>query len=130
MRVGKTPWKGDQAVARPLPTQDIINTEQTHASSGTRTHDTSVPGAKEFRDPDRAATLINITANYYYKTLLCKMHIRPYFALIVTEYPEAPYNYISEDLLSLVYNYQCEPSSHTKIRCGYNTCIISCATLH
>jgi hypothetical protein len=41
------------------------------------------------------------TANYYYKKLPCELHICPYFALIVTEYPEVPYNYIIEDLTQL-----------------------------
>jgi hypothetical protein len=41
--VDRTPWTGDQLVARPLPAHDSINTKWTqtdiHASSGIRTHD-------------------------------------------------------------------------------------------
>jgi hypothetical protein len=44
--VGRTPWTGDQPVARPLPTHRTTQTEQTHtdihALSGIRTHDYSV----------------------------------------------------------------------------------------
>jgi hypothetical protein len=43
---GRTPWIGDQPVARSLPTKDNTNTEKTgtyiHVSCGTRTHDPSV----------------------------------------------------------------------------------------
>jgi hypothetical protein len=43
--VGRTPWTGDQPVARPLPTHRTTQTEYTHtnnyASSGIRTHDLS-----------------------------------------------------------------------------------------
>jgi hypothetical protein len=44
--VGKSPWTGDQPVAKPLATQDSTNTEKTHtdihALSGIRTNDPSV----------------------------------------------------------------------------------------
>jgi hypothetical protein len=43
--VGRTPWTGDQPVARPLPTQNNTNTEThigIHALSGIRIHDPSV----------------------------------------------------------------------------------------
>jgi hypothetical protein len=44
--VGRTPWTGDQPVARPLPTHNNTNTEETptniHALSEIRTHDPSV----------------------------------------------------------------------------------------
>jgi hypothetical protein len=44
--VGRTLWTGDQPFAKPLPTRRTIHTEQTHtdihASSGIRTHDSSV----------------------------------------------------------------------------------------
>jgi hypothetical protein len=46
--VGRTPWTGDQTVARPLPTHRTakIQNIQNNASSGIRTHDPSV-GAGE-----------------------------------------------------------------------------------
>jgi hypothetical protein len=44
--VGRTPWTGDQPVARPLPTHRTTQTQNKridiHASSGIRTEDTSV----------------------------------------------------------------------------------------
>jgi hypothetical protein len=49
--VGRTPWTGDQPVARPLPTQDSTNTEQRktviHALSGIRTYDPSVRASED-----------------------------------------------------------------------------------
>jgi hypothetical protein len=44
--VGRTPWPGDQPVARPLPTHRTTQTQNKrtdiHVSSGIRTHDPSV----------------------------------------------------------------------------------------
>jgi hypothetical protein len=39
---GRTPWTGDQPVARPLPAHTINSYTDIHASSGIRTHDPSV----------------------------------------------------------------------------------------
>jgi hypothetical protein len=47
-RVGRTPWTGDQPVARPLPTHRTTQTQKKaqntdiHVLSGIRTHDPSV----------------------------------------------------------------------------------------
>jgi hypothetical protein len=44
--VGRTPWTGDQPVARPVPTHRTAQTQNKHigirASSGIRIHDPSV----------------------------------------------------------------------------------------
>jgi hypothetical protein len=40
--VGRSPWSGDQPVARPLPTHKINANIDIHASSWIRTHDPSV----------------------------------------------------------------------------------------
>jgi hypothetical protein len=49
--VGRTPWTGDQPVARPLPTHRTTQIEQTHrdihAFSGIRNHDPSVRASEE-----------------------------------------------------------------------------------
>jgi hypothetical protein len=40
--VGRTPWTGDEPVARPLPAHRIAQTQnKQNASSGIRTHDAS-----------------------------------------------------------------------------------------
>jgi hypothetical protein len=48
---GRTPWTNDQPVARPLPTQRTIQTQNKrtdiHALSGVRTHDPSVPANED-----------------------------------------------------------------------------------
>jgi hypothetical protein len=48
--VGRAPWTGDQAIARPLTSQDNTNAETTqtdiHASNAICTHDPSVQAAK------------------------------------------------------------------------------------
>jgi hypothetical protein len=46
--VRRTPWTGDQPIARPIPTQ-IQNkrTQDIHASSGIRTHDPSVRAGED-----------------------------------------------------------------------------------
>jgi hypothetical protein len=63
-RVSRPPWTDDQSVARSLPIQDNINTEETltniHASSGIRTHDHSFERGKIFGALDRAVTVIGI----------------------------------------------------------------------
>jgi hypothetical protein len=43
-KVGRTPWLGDQSVARPLPIQTWTNI---HALSGIRTHDPGVQVGKD-----------------------------------------------------------------------------------
>jgi hypothetical protein len=68
-RVGRTPWTGDQPVARPLPTQN--KTEKNadiHTSSGIRTYDQMFEQAKTFRESDRAATLIGILVTFPLET--------------------------------------------------------------
>jgi hypothetical protein len=48
--VGRTPWMGDQAVARPLPahrTTQIQNNTDIRALSGIRTHDPSVRASED-----------------------------------------------------------------------------------
>jgi hypothetical protein len=49
--VGRTPWTGDQLVARPLPTRRTTQTQNKrrdiHASSGIRTHVPSVRAAED-----------------------------------------------------------------------------------
>jgi hypothetical protein len=40
--IGRTPWTGDQPVARPLPTHRINAHTDIHASSGIRTDDLSI----------------------------------------------------------------------------------------
>jgi hypothetical protein len=48
--LGKTPWTGDQPVARPLPTHDNIKREKNadiQASSGVRAHDPSVRAGED-----------------------------------------------------------------------------------
>jgi hypothetical protein len=49
--VGRTPWTGDQSVARQLHTQDNTNTELTqtsiHALSGIQTHDFNVRAGED-----------------------------------------------------------------------------------
>jgi hypothetical protein len=46
--MGRTPWTGDQPVARPLPTHRInVHNTDTHALSGIRTHDSSVPASED-----------------------------------------------------------------------------------
>jgi hypothetical protein len=49
--VGKTPWTGDQSVARPLPKHRITQTEKMHinihALIGNRTHDLSVRATED-----------------------------------------------------------------------------------
>jgi hypothetical protein len=43
--VGRTPWTGDQHIARPLPTQDNTNKNKSrhiHTLSGIRTHNPTV----------------------------------------------------------------------------------------
>jgi hypothetical protein len=49
LTVGRTPWTGDQPVARPLPTQDNTNriNANIHALSGIRTHDLSVRASED-----------------------------------------------------------------------------------
>jgi hypothetical protein len=55
---GRTPWMGDQPVARPLPTQNNKNRINAHPdihnSSGIRTHDPSVPAGEDCSCLDRA----------------------------------------------------------------------------
>jgi hypothetical protein len=67
--VGRTPWTGDQTVARPLPTHRINARTHIHASSGIPTHDPSVRAAL-----NRAATVV---VNY--------AHGRFYFYLIMNQ---------------------------------------------
>jgi hypothetical protein len=43
----RTPWAGDQPVARPLPTQENTTRTYIHASSGIQTHDPSVRAAED-----------------------------------------------------------------------------------
>jgi hypothetical protein len=45
--VGRTPWKGDQPVARPLPTHGINAHTDVHISSGIRTRDPSVRAGED-----------------------------------------------------------------------------------
>jgi hypothetical protein len=49
--VSRTPWTGDQSVARPLPTHRTTQTEKTHtgihAVSGIRTYDPSVRASED-----------------------------------------------------------------------------------
>jgi hypothetical protein len=46
-RVGRTPWTGDQPVARPLPTQTEKKQTYIHTFSGIRTHDPSVRATED-----------------------------------------------------------------------------------
>jgi hypothetical protein len=59
--VGRTPWTGDQPVARPQPTHRINepNTD-IKALGGIRTHDPAFERAKTVHSLDRAATVIAI----------------------------------------------------------------------
>jgi hypothetical protein len=58
--IGRSPWIGDQPIARPLRTQG--NTSQKnayiHASSGIRIQDSSVRAVPDLHDLDRTAILI------------------------------------------------------------------------
>jgi hypothetical protein len=45
--VGRTPWAGDQLVARPLPSHRINAHTDIHALSGIRTHDPNVRARQE-----------------------------------------------------------------------------------
>jgi hypothetical protein len=47
--VGRTPWTGDQPVARPLPTHDNTNTinADIHALNGIGTHDPNVRASED-----------------------------------------------------------------------------------
>jgi hypothetical protein len=51
--VGRTPWTGDQPVARPPPTHTTTQTQNIHTQTYIRTHDSSVPAGE-----DHAATVI------------------------------------------------------------------------
>jgi hypothetical protein len=60
---GRTPWTGDQPVARPIPANNntnTINAQNTdiHVLSGIRTHDPSVRAGEEVYALDRTATMI------------------------------------------------------------------------
>jgi hypothetical protein len=59
--VGRSPWTGDEPVARPLPTQGSTNMEQTrtgrHVSSGIRTYDPNDVWPKIFHALDLTATV-------------------------------------------------------------------------
>jgi hypothetical protein len=60
--VGRTPWTGNQPVARQLPTQDNINTEQTqtdiHALSGIQPTIPAFEQTKTVHVLDHMATVI------------------------------------------------------------------------
>jgi hypothetical protein len=49
--VGRTPWTGDEPIARPLPTHHITNIEETQtdilASNGIRIHDQSIRAGED-----------------------------------------------------------------------------------
>jgi hypothetical protein len=60
---GKTPWTGDQAVARPLPTHRTTQTQNKHTQTSLPRvgFEPTIPvfeGAKTVRALDRAATVI------------------------------------------------------------------------
>jgi hypothetical protein len=59
--VGRTPWTGDQNFAKPLPTQDKTNTEQTQISVPRMRFEPTIPvfeQAKLYRSLSRATTVI------------------------------------------------------------------------
>jgi hypothetical protein len=58
--VGRTPWTGDQPVARPLLTHRTAHTAEIHASSGIRTHDPSVRAGEDGSCLIRPAALIDV----------------------------------------------------------------------
>jgi hypothetical protein len=57
--LSRTPWTGDQLVARSLPTHKTTQTQENiYPSGGIRTHDFSVGEAKTVHASDTAATVI------------------------------------------------------------------------
>jgi hypothetical protein len=60
--LGRTPWTGNQPVARPLPT-DRTHTD-IQALSGIRTHDSSVRMSEAVHALDSAATVIGVDLVY------------------------------------------------------------------
>jgi hypothetical protein len=75
--VGRTPWTGDQPVARPLPTHMTTETQNKptdiHALSGIRTHDPSVRASEDRSGLDRAAT-VSLCANTQRNDLFPNSH--------------------------------------------------------
>jgi hypothetical protein len=65
---GRTPWKGDQPVARPLPTRTTTQNKRTQTSMPWVGFEPTIPvfkRAKTVRALDRAATVIG-TSKYYH----------------------------------------------------------------
>jgi hypothetical protein len=65
---GRTPWTGDQHVARPLPTHRTTQTQNTHTdihvSSGIQTHDPSVRARKDISYLRQRTLLFSINKKY------------------------------------------------------------------
>jgi hypothetical protein len=74
--VGRTPWTGDQPVARPLPTQRTTQTQNKHTQTSMPRvgYEPMIPvfeRAKTLYALDRAAIVIGITVWLYYSITCC-----------------------------------------------------------
>jgi hypothetical protein len=74
--VGRTPWTGDQNVARPLPTHTTTQTDM-HASSGIRTHDPLVRASEDSSCLRPHGHCDRQMLVYYLKTCSDRLHIQP-----------------------------------------------------
>jgi hypothetical protein len=97
--VSRTPWTGDQSLARPLPTQSNIDTEEMqtdiHVSRGTKYMTPVFEWAQTFRALDRA--FIVIVTKLLFKQFLS---IPYYFIPLLSQYsPQNPVLKCSQSML-------------------------------